>query len=101
MRKVLIPPKCASEIRRDAVDFTADLSAGQSLSSATVEVSVYSGVDVTPLVIVPTISGRNVLLATSGGTVGVIYLVRVTAAIAASTLTPVVTYLLAVLPDAA
>lgn len=101
MRKVLIPPKCVSEIRRDTVDFTADLAAGQSLSGATVQVSVYSGVDVTPLVVVPTTSGRNALLATSGGTAGVIYLVRVTAAIAASTLTPVVTYLLAVLPDAA
>jgi hypothetical protein len=98
MRRLLMPPKAVSEIRRDSIDFGPDLDAGQVISSPTVSVSVYSGIDVAPLVCTPSISGNAVLVVTSGGTSGVVYQVRVNV-VATSGLSLVITYLLVVIPD--
>lgn len=100
MRRVLIPPKYVSEVRRDVIDMTPDLFAGQTLSTVSATVSVYSGIDSSPVVVVPTVSSNQVFLATSGGTVGVIYSVTVQILTSTPALTLVVTYLLAVIPDA-
>lgn len=55
--------------------FTFDLLEGDSVSSATVTATVWSGVDASPQSIVSTIfaSGSDVRVKLTGGTAGVIY----------------------------
>lgn len=64
-------------------NFSSLLTAGQTISSATVAASVWAGVDPTPSAILsglPTVSGLVVSQKLTGGVAGVIYKLRVSAA---------------------
>ena len=67
--------------------FALDLSAGETISSASVAATVYSGTDVTPSAIISgaaTISGGEVTQTLVNGTEGVVYLLTCTATTSAS-----------------
>ena len=61
---------------KPAFDFISALAVGETLVTATVVATVYSGVDPAPAAILsgaPTISGTTVLQSVTGGVVGCIY----------------------------
>ena len=74
-RRVWIPKKVGETVTIP-FDFISDLSTTETLTTASVAASVYSGVDASPSSIVSglaTISGTKVLQTITGGTEGVIY----------------------------
>jgi len=74
-RRVYIPKK-AGETVTIPFDFLSDLAPTETIATATVTASVYSGVDATPSSIISgsdVISGSEVLQKVTGGVVGVIY----------------------------
>lgn len=98
MNRVLIPPKAATEVRTSQVDFSPFCTAGQTLSTVTVAVSVYSGTDAAPPTFTATVSSQVVSVLETGGVLGVIYMVKLSAVTSGSN-TLVVTYYLAITPD--
>lgn len=76
MSRVILQGKLANETVIETFDFTSRLSAGETISSASVAASVYSGTDSNPSAIVSgasTISGQKVTQAITSGTLGVTY----------------------------
>lgn len=98
--QIVVPPKLQQETRSNPIDFSPILQAGQSLSSASVSVSVYSGTDPSPPVFTAGVSGTVASVTETGGVVGVIYSVRVLANVTpgVSIVLPA-TYYLAITPD--
>ena len=101
MARILVPPKLAGETRTDVVDFSPWLAVGQSITGAAVSVSVYSGVDSTPSVVFSSVSVATPLVSVvvTGGVLGVIYAVTVSATTAGPTGLLQATYYLAIIPD--
>ena len=103
MSRVVLESKPLGETRTEAFNFLGRLAAGETISSAPIVASVYSGVDPNPAAIifgVATISGSTISVKFTGGVLGVIYKVVVTAATSTGqTLQQV--GLLAVVPDIA
>lgn len=76
MNRIILTPKAVSETVDVVFSFLAFLAVGETLSSATVTASVYSGTDATPSSIIDgadVISGANVTQSITAGTVGVVY----------------------------
>lgn len=98
--QIVVPPKLQQETRSNPIDFAPLLLAGQSLLSATVSVSVYSGIDPSPPTFIVTTAGTVASVIETGGVVGVIYSVRVLAVVTPglSIILPA-TYYLAITPD--
>lgn len=74
-RTIWMPKKVGEKVTL-AFNFASDLDPAETLSSAVVTASVYSGVDASPSSIrggTPTVSGAQVLQAVTAGVVGVIY----------------------------
>lgn len=73
----ILNPKLPDEDRKIEVDFSNDLAAGTTISTASVSATVYSGVDASPQSIVSgasTISGTRVTQKIIDGTAGTTYL---------------------------
>ena len=95
---IQVAPKLAGDTRLTACDFAPLLTAGQTVTGATVTVSVYSGTDASPPTFTPSFSASSVVaVSESGGIAGVIYLVKVVPTTPSTV--PAITYLLAILPD--
>lgn len=74
--RVTLPPKYTSDVRKYTADFTSLLAVGETISSATVTASVFSGTDPTPSAILSgsaTYSTPTVTQVITGGVLGVIY----------------------------
>lgn len=77
-----LAPKSPSETRTVTFEFLSLLAAGETVSSATVTVTVWSGTDASPSAIksgTATASGTKVTQAFTAGVEGVIYLINVAA----------------------
>ena len=104
MTRVVVSAKPVGETRIDQIDFSSDMPAGVTLSSAAGTISVYTGVDASPnLVLVSTtpVSVGNsplVNVKTTAGVSGVIYALVITAVLS-NTATAERTLYLAVIPD--
>lgn len=84
MGRIVTYPKYLGETEQllPPFDFSGRMGVSETISSVSVSVSVYSGVDANPSAIKsgsPTISGKKVYQNFTGGVVGVIYLVSCTA----------------------
>ena len=87
MSRVTFPPKTADETVLAVFDFLSLLGIGETLSSASVTASVYSGTDASPSSIISgsdTISGSQVRQLITAGEEGVTYLLTATALTSAS-----------------
>mgnify|MGYP001559642657 CR=1 FL=1 len=76
MSRTIIEGKGVNETRIETFDFTSRLSAAETISTASVSATVYSGTDATPSAVVSgssTIAGQKVTQKLTGGTLGVIY----------------------------
>jgi hypothetical protein len=74
--KVTFPAKRQGETLALQFDFTSKLAAGQYLTSATVTVSVYSGVDPSPSLVLSgsaSVAGAVATQKVTGGVAGTIY----------------------------
>lgn len=74
--RIILSGKLSGETTLTTFDFTSRLAATETISSASVVASVYSGTDTTPQAIVsgaPTISGQTVVQKLTAGTEGVTY----------------------------
>jgi hypothetical protein len=72
-----LPPKYVGETKDYEFDFVSELAEGETISSATVSASVYSGTDATPSNIISgadSTSGTIVTQRITGGVLGVIYI---------------------------
>lgn len=99
--RIVFQAKLLGETALVPVDFRSRLSASETISSASVTASVYSGTDSSPQSIVSgvaTISGSVVTQAITGGTLGVTYLLKYTANTSLSQVLQLVGYLV-VVPD--
>jgi len=99
-RQVLLP-KYVGETRAVVWDFTSQLSAGETISTAPTTASVYSGTDATPSGIIsgsPTINGALVSQLITAGLQGNIYELLCTATTSASQVLQLSGFL-AVLPE--
>ncbi len=77
MSKIILEAKRAAETRNEVFDFTSRLAAGETLSTATVTATVYSGTDASPSAVISgsaSISGAKVTQKITAGTLGVMYL---------------------------
>lgn len=84
MGRIVTYPKYLGETEQllPPFDFSGRMGVSETISSASIAVTVYSGVDSNPSAIKsgsPTISGKKVYQNFTGGVVGVIYLVSCTA----------------------
>ena len=83
MSRVTLEAIHNGEIRSQVFDISSQCSVGETLSTASVTATVYSGTDPAPAVIsgAAAISGQKVtqLLSGAGGLSGVVYLITVTA----------------------
>ena len=79
--RVILPAKRQAAVVTAPFDFTALLTSGTTISSATLTASVYSGVDPTMAIFsgTPTISGSVVLQKITGGVPGTVYSILCTA----------------------
>lgn len=86
MNLVIMESKYAAEARNQVWDFTSRLAVGETISTATASSAVYSGADAAanPTLGTPSISGAKVTVATSGGVLGVVYLLGCTAVTSAA-----------------
>jgi len=69
-------PKLAASVEPVVFDFISKLASGETISTATVTASVYTGVDAAPASLVSgaaAISGTQVSQTLTGGVAGVIY----------------------------
>ena len=76
MSRVVFEGKLLGETVTETFDFTSRLGATETLSTAVVTASVYSGTDASPSAIIsgsPTISGKKVTQKVTTGTLGVTY----------------------------
>ena len=74
--RTLLDAKTALTLYSAIFDFAQDLAIGETLASAGVTATVYSGTDGTPSAIlsgIPTISGKQVVQTIIDGVVGVTY----------------------------
>jgi len=98
---VILSPKRISKVYKQQFDFIADLAVSETISSATVTVTVYSGTDASPSSLKSgsaTISGTSVYQTFTGGTAGVLYGIVVAATTSTSQVLTRVA-LLAIIPD--
>ncbi len=82
MSRVTFLPKLQGENQTLSFDFTSRMGVGETLSSATVTCTVYSGVDSNPstmLVGIPSTSGNIVSQHVASGVTGVTYYLLCTA----------------------
>ena len=97
--RVSIPPKYVTETRGDRLDFSPFLQAGVTVASAVAVVTVWSGTDPTPTLVVTPVAASPIVTATcSGGVLGVIYYITVRATLSSGEIIPL-SYYLAVVPD--
>lgn len=76
MSRTILGGKTSGETVKEPFDFTSRLAAGETISTATVTATVYSGTDATPSALISgstSISGAVVTQAITGGTTGNIY----------------------------
>lgn len=76
MSRIVLPSKQQGETKTYAFDFASFLANGETLSTASVTATVYSGVDVSPSAIVSgsaSISGTTATQLLTAGVVGVVY----------------------------
>lgn len=76
MSRIIFPGKASSETFIATFNFVSRLSAAETISTASVAATVYSGTDATPSAIVSgsaTISGKTVTQSITAGTEGVTY----------------------------
>ena len=81
MNRVTLENKTSGETRIETFDFTSALSASETISTASVAATVYSGTDTSPSSVVSgtaTISGQTVTQKVTGGVLGVVYLLTCT-----------------------
>lgn len=77
MTRIILGPKYAAETRTETFDFTSRLALAETLSTASVTATVYSGTDASPSALVSGsagISGAKVTQLITAGTVGVTYM---------------------------
>jgi len=87
MNKVIFGSKPSGETKKLVFDFASSLAVGETISSASVVATTYSGTDSSPSSIISgsdTTSGSQVTQAVTAGTVGVTYLLTCTAITSAS-----------------
>lgn len=72
---VSLPAKQAAAVLPVVFDFTSQLAVAETISSATVTATVYSGTDASPAILSgsPSVSGPRVSQTLTGGVVGVTY----------------------------
>lgn len=76
MSRVTFDGKLLGETVTETFDFTSRLASGETISTAVVTSSVYSGTDASPSSMISganTISGTKVTQKITGGTLGVVY----------------------------
>lgn len=81
MSRVIFEGKLSGETVIETFDFTSRLSTAETISTAAVTATVYSGTDASPSSIVSgsaTISGQKVTQKITAGTLGVTYLLLCT-----------------------
>jgi hypothetical protein len=101
MRRVISNVKTTSTPLAVVFDFTQDLTFGESLSSAVVTTTVFSGADSNPSAVTsasPAISGSQVTQAASGGVLGVTYAIVCAVATSLGQALSLLTYVV-VVPD--
>jgi hypothetical protein len=101
MSRVTLEGKLASETVTETFDFLSRLAVGETLSTATVTASVYSGTDASPSAIVSgsaTISGSKVTQKITAGTLGVVYKLMCTVTTSTSQLLVLAAFLV-IVPD--
>ena len=77
--RIIFEPKISAGVEARLFDFTSQLAVGETLVTPTVTVTVYSGVDASPLSMLSgsaTVSGKQIRQLFTGGTAGVIYDLR-------------------------
>jgi hypothetical protein len=87
LKRISIPGKHASETISQVFDFISLLAIGETLSTASVAATVYSGTDASPSSIISgsaSISGTKVTQLITGGTLGVTYTLVCTVTTSAS-----------------
>lgn len=102
MSRVTLNCKVVNETRKETFDFTSRLAIGETISSATVTCTVYSGTDATPSSVisgVATISGTKVTQLVTAGVLGVIYLLTCAATTSAGQILELQAFL-PIVPDA-
>ena len=101
MSRIVQPPKLLGETRAYVFDFRADMGAGVTISSTSTAASVYSGTDASPSSILSgsgAISGSSVTQKLTGGVLGVIYDVLVSATLSDGQVVQRASYI-AIAPD--
>ena len=81
MSRIILEAKLSGETVIETFDFTSRLTIAETISTAVVTATVYSGTDASPSSIVSgsaTISGKTVTQAITAGTLGVTYLLLCT-----------------------
>lgn len=87
MTRITIDGKAAGETRSEIFDFLSQLAVGETLSTASVVATVYSGTDASPSGVISgsaSISGSQVSQKLTAGTLGVTYLLVCTVTTSAS-----------------
>ena len=101
MSRIILEGKLAGETTIATFDFTSRLAAAETISTASVAATVYSGTDATPSAVISgssTITGQKVTQKLTGGTLGVIYKLVCTITTSLGQ-TLLLTAFLAVVPD--
>lgn len=101
MSRVIFPPKLAAEVVTTSFDFTSRLASTETISSASLAASVYSGNDSAPTQILQgsaSISGAIVSQKVQAGVLGVIYQLICTAVTSTSQTLQLSAYLAIVPP---
>lgn len=87
MSKLVLRSKPSNETRSEVFDFTSRLAIGETISTASVTATVYSGTDASPSAVVSgsaSISGSQVTQMLTGGVEGNVYLLSCVAITSAS-----------------
>ena len=87
MSRVILPIKYSNEVKSTAFDLISQLAVGESLSSATVTCTVFSGIDSSPSALISgsaTVSGAIATQVITGGVTGVTYNLTCTAVTSAA-----------------
>ena len=77
MYRITIPAKLSGETVIQTFDFTSRLTAAETISTASVAATVYSGTDASPSGVISgssTIAGKTITQKLTAGTLGVTYL---------------------------
>jgi uncharacterized protein YraI len=77
--RVIAQPKFAGETVLFNVDFSDRMGTGETITTPTATVTVYSGVDASPPAFTAAASGQTINVTQTGGVVGVTYSVLVQA----------------------